>query len=51
MVGVEIHLVALHAAANPGTRLAPEEITVGVCIKGDVLDKWKFRNSRFMTNL
>lgn len=53
MVGVEIHLAASHAAASPGTRSALEEITVGVCIMGDVLDclnKWNFRNSRFMTN-
>ena len=54
MVGAEIHLAALHAAANPGTRLVPEEITVGVCIMGDVLDyldKWNCRNSCFMMNL
>ena len=54
MVGAEIHLAALHAAVSPGTRLALEEITVGVRIMGDVLDyrdKWNCRNSRFMTNL
>ena len=38
MVGVEIHLAALHAAASPDTRSALEEIIVGVCIIGDVLD-------------
>ena len=53
MVGVEIHLAALHAAASPDTRSALEEIIVGVCIIGDVLDyfdKWNFRNSRFIRN-
>ena len=52
MVGVEIHLAALHAAVSPGTRLVPVEITVGVRIMCDVLDsinKQNRRNGRFMT--